>query len=300
MRFSVWPINHQPLADVIRVCRHAEASGWDGVWVADHLMPSAEPLDAPVLECWTTVSAIAALVPRIRIGTLVSPLTYRHPVLLAKMAANIAELSGGRFVLGVGAGWQANEHIANGLPYPSLGERLQRLDEGCHIIRGLLNGEVVAHAGRHFTLDGAVASPLPAHAIPLLVGVKGEQTALRIAVRHADEWNAWGTPEIFRHKSAILEKYCVEAGRDPSTIKRSAQALVQLSTGSVSDTSDRRWRASGIPMIGGGVEEIRQAIGEYAAAGLDELIVPDFTFGALQEKLEMLDLLLSEVVAPAR
>jgi alkanesulfonate monooxygenase SsuD/methylene tetrahydromethanopterin reductase-like flavin-dependent oxidoreductase (luciferase family) len=295
MRFSVWPINQQPLVDLLRVCRHAEAGGWDGVWISDHLMPSREPLDAPVLECWTTATAVAALVPRIRIGTLVCPLTYRHPVLLAKMAANVAQLSGGRFVLGVGAGWQANEHLANGLPYPVVGDRLRRLDEGCLVIRRLLSGEVVVHGGTHFTLEGSVVSPLPPNPIPLLVGVKGEQSALRIAARHADEWNAWGMPDTFRHKSAILDRLCHEAGRDPSTIRRSAQALIQLSTNKPSQPTDPRWKASGMPTIAGGVEEVTAAIADYASAGLDEFIVPDFTFGPLERKLEMLDMIMSEV-----
>jgi alkanesulfonate monooxygenase SsuD/methylene tetrahydromethanopterin reductase-like flavin-dependent oxidoreductase (luciferase family) len=293
MRFSVWPTNQQPLDDLLRICRHTEADGWDGAWIADHLMPSADPLDRPVVECWTTVTAVAALIPRIRVGTLVSPLTYRHPTLLAKMAANVADLSGGRLVLGIGAGWQENEHQANGIPLPPMRDRLQRLDEGCAIIRRLLAGEVVVHSSPHFTLNGAVVSPLPHTPVPLLLGVKGEQTGLRIAARHADEWNAWGTPETFRHKSAVLDRFCADLDRDPASIKRSAQALIHLSPGGRGGRPD-------MPSIVGGIDDVRTAVAEFAAAGLDELVVPDFTFGTLEQKLDTLGTLMSRVVTEFR
>src|SRR3954447_2179056 len=136
MRFSIWPGLGQPWKDVLATAEHAERTGWDGVWVADHFMP-LEDLSGATHECWTAMAALAAAVPRVRIGALVSGNTYRHPAVVAKMAAGIDIISGGRLVLGLGAAWQENEHQLYGIPFPPLAERLRRLEEACQVIKGL-------------------------------------------------------------------------------------------------------------------------------------------------------------------
>ena len=137
MRFSFWPAPMQPWADVMALARHVEATGWDGIWYADHFMPNAPDTSTPWPECWSTLAALAAAVPRLRIGPLVTGNTYRHPAVLAKMAATIDHISGGRLVLGLGAGWQENEHQQYGLPFYTTAERLARLEEACQVIKGM-------------------------------------------------------------------------------------------------------------------------------------------------------------------
>jgi alkanesulfonate monooxygenase SsuD/methylene tetrahydromethanopterin reductase-like flavin-dependent oxidoreductase (luciferase family) len=131
VRVSVWPTTAQSWEDLLGCARDAEALGYDGVWVADHFMPAGGNLDGPVLECWAVLAALAALVPRVRLGSLVCSVTYRHPAVLAKQAAGVDQVSGGRLVLGLGAGWQENEHRAYGIEFPAVPGRLSRLDEAC-------------------------------------------------------------------------------------------------------------------------------------------------------------------------
>lgn len=300
MRFSAWPTNQQPFDELMALCHHAEATGWDGVWIADHLMAGREPLDLPVVECWTTVGAVAAQVPRVRIGTLVSGNTFRHPGVLAKMAATVDEISGGRLVLGLGAGWQQNEHEAFGIELPAPRERLERLDEACQVVKRLLSEDRASFDGRYYTLSEAVVAPRPVRGtVPLLVGVKGEQRALRVAARHADEWNLWADPEAFAHKSSVLDRHCEEVGRDPAAIERSAQALLYPEDEEGVPESARAMRRF-LPSMGGSVQQLQDLLGAYAEAGLDELVVPDFTFSERGVKLEAYDRFITEVAAPFR
>lgn len=300
MRFSVWPSNQQAFEDVLAVCHHAVETGWHGVWVADHLMPSAEPLDRPVVECWTTLAALAARLPRGRIGTLVTGNTFRHPGLLAKMAATVDEISGGRLVVGLGAGWQAREHRSYGLDLPEPAERLERLSEACRIVKRLWSEPQVTFEGEHYVLRDATLAPRPRRgSIPLLLGVKGEQRGLAVAAEHADEWNVWADPEILAHKSDVLARHCARLGRDPAAIRRSAQALLY--------PGEERWTSRNgraltrfLPSIGGSVQELQDTLGAYADAGLDELVVSDLTFAEPRATLEVLDWFLAEVAAPFR
>ncbi|MBV9730581.1 MAG: LLM class flavin-dependent oxidoreductase, partial [Pseudonocardiales bacterium] len=137
MKFSICLTPSYAWADVLRVAEHTERSGWEGVWFPDHFMPSEGELSRPVLECWATLAGLAAVVPRVRLGALVCGNTYRHPAVLANTAVAADHVSGGRVVLGLGAGWQENEHTAYGIHFGSTGERLDRLEEACQVIRGL-------------------------------------------------------------------------------------------------------------------------------------------------------------------
>lgn len=298
MRFSYWPGAGNPWNELVDVCRHAEATGWDGIWFADHFMPNAADVSAPVAEAWTTIAGLAALVPRVRIGTLVTGNTYRDPAVLAKMAAGVDIISGGRLVLGLGAGWQENEHTAYGIPFSTVGGRLRRLEEACQVITGLFANYRTTFDGRYYQLKDAPLEPKPVQQpVPLLIGGGGEKVTMRIAAQYAGEWNVWGTPDTLRHKTAVLDEHCARIGRDPKTILRSAQALLFLS-----DDPDvvEKARVPGRPVIAGNVEQVQEIVRQYQDAGVDELIIPDFGLGRGEQRTTILDRFIGEVAAPFR
>lgn len=298
MRFSYWPGAGNPWNELIDVCRHAEATGWDGIWFADHFMPNAADTSAPVAEAWTSVAGLAALVPRVRIGTLVTGNTYRDPPVLAKMAASVDIISGGRLVLGLGAGWQENEHAAYGIPFYTVGGRMRRLEEACQVITSLFQNERTTFEGRYYQLADAPLEPKPVQQpLPLLIGGGGEKVTMRIAARYANEWNVWGTPETLRHKTSVLDRHCAELERDPRSIQRSAQALLFLS-----DDPEvvEKARVPGRPVIAGNVEQLQEIVRQYQDAGVDELIIPDFTLGRGEQRTTTLDRFIREVAAPFR
>lgn len=300
MRFSIWPSGYQPFHDVLDVARHAAETGWDGVWIADHFMDNeGGPYgpQAPTVEAGTTVAALAAAVPRVRIGTLVLGNTYRHPAVVANMATTIDHISGGRFTLGLGAGWQENEHRQYGIPLPPVRERVDRFGEALQVVRGLLREPKTSFAGRYYQLSEAICEPKPIQQpLPILVGASGEQRMLRLAARFADHWNCWGLPELVRHKSAVLDSHCDTIGRDPGEILRTAQALVFVTDDQA--TADRLVERIPRPAFGGTPGRLAEVVGAYVEAGLDELIVPDFTLGTGAERRDRMDLLI-EQVAPA-
>jgi F420-dependent oxidoreductase-like protein len=263
VRFSYWPSAAADFEAVQTRCLLAERAGWDGVWFSDHLMPSSGDPAAPVQESFTTLAALAATIPRLRLGTLVAGNTYRHPALVAKMAASIDRISGGRFVLGLGAAWQRDEHDRYGIAFPATRERMSRLDEACRVIRGLLDRELTTFRGRHYALRDALLSPKPAQArLPLLVGGGGERVLLRIVARHADEWNVFATPDVLRHKLEVLERHCETAGRDSSQIRRSVV---------LDPPRERR----------GDEALVRETLEGYAALGVDEVVIRDSLLRAL-------------------
>jgi F420-dependent oxidoreductase-like protein len=302
MRFSIWPSPMRPWADTLAITRHAEATGWDGVYYADHFMPNDfdgdNPLDGPTLECWAVLAGLAASTERLRLGSLVCGNTYRHPAVLANIAAAADHVSNGRIVLGLGAGWQANEHRAYGIPLHDTRTRLDRFEEACAVVRSLLDNERTTFDGKHYQLFEAPCQPAPVQEhLPLLVGGGGEKRTLRIAAEHADEWNVWGTAELVAQKSEVLARHCADLGRDPSTIKRSTQAMMFLS-------EDETWLAGkreqnlGRPTIIGTPDEVVEIVAGYRDVGVDELIVPDWNMGPVQRTNDTYDLFI-ERVAPA-
>lgn len=295
MRFSIWPSPASPWSETLATVQHAEATGWDGAWYADHFMPNAADNSGPTSECWTTLAALAVAVPRIRIGPLVTGNTYRHPAVLAKMAANVQEISGGRLVLGLGAGWQENEHAAYGIEFSTIGGRLGRLEEACAAIKGLLESERTNLAGRYYTLTDAPLAPKPPAPIPLLIGGGGEKRTLRIAAKYADEWNVWGTPALLRQKQEVLDQHCESLGRAPKAIQRSCQAMLTITD---DEELVKRISAGGRPVIAGNVARVREIIAEYRDAGLDEIIIPDWNLGPRERRFATMDQFINEV-APA-
>jgi alkanesulfonate monooxygenase SsuD/methylene tetrahydromethanopterin reductase-like flavin-dependent oxidoreductase (luciferase family) len=216
MRFSIWPAANQAWGEILATASYAEATGWDGAWIADHFMPNAEGSrapDGPTLEATSLVAALAGTVPRVRIGTLVLGNTYRHPAVVANLAATVDHVSGGRFTLGLGAGWQVNEHEAYGIELPRPGPRIDRFAEAIEVIHGLLHNERTTFKGRYYQLTDAPCDPRPIQEpLPILVGTSGDRM-LGIAARLADAWNTWGTPDHISGRSAALSRACDAAGR---------------------------------------------------------------------------------------
>ncbi len=205
-----------------RITALVEDLGFESLWRSDHFMSLVDPARQS-LEAWTSLTLTAVDTSRLRFGPLVCPMTFRHPALLARMAAALDTLSGGRFVLGVGAGWNEVEHRTFGIPFPPFTERMAMLVEGIEVIRRLLAGKPASFTGAYYRLDGAEAHPAPAQTrLPLVIGGKGERRVLPVVARYADEWNLTGaTPAEYRAKSARLEECCRTAGRDPAAIARS-------------------------------------------------------------------------------
>ena len=291
----------RPWDDVLELTQHCEETGWDGVYFADHFMPNAPdatPQDGDTLECWSVIAGLAAAVPRIRLAPLVTSVTYRHPAVLANIAAAVDNISRGRLLLGIGAGWQENEHAAYGLELGSIKERLDRFEEATQILISLLRDQRTTFDGTYFRVTDAPNQPAPVqNPIPVLIGGGGEKRTMRIAARFADEWNSWTTPDVLAHKVGVLHKHCSDLGRDPSEIRVSTQALMFLGT-------DEEWLASkreadpGRAAVIGTPAEVTEVIGRFAEAGADEFIVPDWTMGSMSRRKDTCDLFI-ERVAPA-
>lgn len=300
MRFSFWINNSQGWDEILATAQHASATGWDGVWVADHFMPNADDVSGPMHEAWALVSGLAAAVERVRIGVLVSGNTYRHPAVLAKAAATADHISGGRIVLGLGAGWQENEHEKYGIDFATLKGRMGRLEEACQIVTRLFIEERVDFAGEHYTLTDAPLEPKPVQApLPLLIGGGGEKRTMRIAATYAQEWNVWGTPELLAAKNAVLDQHCADIGRDPGEIRRSCQGLLFLFD-DPAESAAMRARDIGRPMLVGTPDELVEVVAAYRDAGVDELIIPDFNLPQGAQKREIMDTFVERVAASFR
>ena len=293
----------RPWDEVLELTRHCEATGWDGVYFADHFMPNGSdvtPLDGDTLECWSVLAGLASAVPRLRLGPLVSSVTCRHPAVLAKIAAAVDQISHGRLLLGIGAGWQENEHRAYGIELGTVKERLDRFEEACQVIRSLLREPRTTFAGHYYRLKDAPNQPPPVQErLPLLIGGGGEKRTMRIAARYADEWNTWTSPDELAHKVDVLHRHCAEIGRDPSEIRVSTQAMLFLS-------KDEQWlasqRTSDIGRVGviGTPPQVVDIIGQYRKAGADEFIVSDWNFGPMSRRKDTCDLFIEEVAAHVR
>lgn len=294
MRFSFWPLPTHSFQTMRSLGEHVESTGWDRIYLADHFMPNAEDTSAPWPEAWVTMSALAAVIPRVEFGTLVTGNTYRHPAVLAKMASTLDNITGGRVVMGLGAGWQENEHQKYGLPFYTVAGRLKRLEEACQVLKTLFNDDSANFNGEFYQLEDAPLVPRPVRPMPLLIGGGGEKVTLRITAQYADEWNVWGTVDTMKHKMSVLDMHCATLGRDPAQIQRSAVALMFLTDDEKFAAKMNENNAKGAQAtIAGNASQVRDIVGAYQAAGVDELIVPDFTMG--EDKLDILDTLINDV-----
>lgn len=255
----------------------AEAAGFDDLWVDDHLLSDEGDWHDAKLEGWTTLAALAAVTERARIGHMVVANTLRNPGLTAKMTATIDHVSGGRAILGIGAGWFEREHAAFGFDFGSgFGERLDRLGEAVPLIRRLLDGETVSHDGRFYRFDDAVCVPRPVQPrVPILIGGSGPKKTLPLIARYGDMWNAYGSPEELATSDAILRAACGAVGRDESEIERTVNLNVVIRRDR--GTAMRAWETyvtRHVPQPGeerldaaGSVEEVAEVLAGYARVG---------------------------------
>ncbi len=219
------PPHHATWSQFLDVWREADRiEVFESAWNWDHFYPLAEPYDGPNLEGWTMLAALAQATTRLRMGAMVNGMHHRHPAVTANMAATLDIVSGGRFELGIGAGWNEMESSAYGIELGTLKQRFDRLDEGVEVIRSLLDNRVTDFQGRYFQLTGAWCEPKPVQAkLPLVIGGKGRTRTLRTAARWADQWDMTfpGKPADWLELDGVLREHCAGVGRDPTEITRS-------------------------------------------------------------------------------
>jgi F420-dependent oxidoreductase-like protein len=245
------------------------------LWTSDHFIGDDGDLDAPYFEGWQLLPAWGALTERIRVGMLVSGNTYRHPAILAKMAATLDHITGGRAILGLGAAWYEREHRAYGVPFDTKAVRLAKLNEAATIVRSLLTQSRTTFHGQYYQLVDAPFAPKPVQDhLPLMIGGGGERKTLRIAAQHADLWNGFGTPETIAHKLAVLRDHCAAVGRDPAAILstvslglviRDDPAAVQERVREIDEANhgDGVWLGPS-----GSAEEVAQGLAAYCRVGV--------------------------------
>jgi F420-dependent oxidoreductase-like protein len=260
----------------------AEEAGFDSLWFDDHLLADEGERDDPKLEGWTIAAAAAAITQRASIGHLVTANTFRNPGLLAKMATTLDQVSGGRAILGIGAGWFEDEHTAFGIDFgASMGERIDRMGEAVPLVRRLLDGERVTHRGRFYHLADAVCAPTPVQGrLPLLIGGSGPRKTLPLVARHADVWNAYGTPDEIARTGALLDERCREISRDPSSVERSVTLNVVVRDSRERAEADfaeivrvNRPQPDETDLEAGGTPgEVAEALHAYGRSGIDHPI----------------------------
>jgi F420-dependent oxidoreductase-like protein len=266
----------------------AEQAGFDSLWFDDHLLADEGDWHDAKLEGWAALAALAPLTTKARLGLLVAANTFRNPGLTAKLATTLDHISGGRTVLGIGAGWFGREHEAFGLDFGAgFGERLDRLEEAVDLIERLLAGERITHHGRFYRMVDAVCEPRPIQArLPILIGGSGREKTLRTVARHADMWNAYASQERVTESLAILRERCAEVGRAYDAIAktvymevviRASEAEVQAYWAGVEDRHGIRGRvgSDGTPRtlnVGGSPEAVAEYVRGFADLGIDEVI----------------------------
>ncbi|HET9444496.1 MAG TPA: TIGR03560 family F420-dependent LLM class oxidoreductase [Acidimicrobiales bacterium] len=252
MRFGI-DLAQQRLewAELADRARFAEDLGFDGGWGFDHFQPLYGEGPGNCFEGMTTLAALAALTSRLRLGLLVTGVTYRHPSVLAAEAVTVDHVSGGRLELALGSAWFEKEHRELGIDFPPTAERFDRLEDALEVLTRLMTGDEVSYAGRHLSLDRARLRPAPVQRPrpPIWIGGTGPRRTLPLAARFADAWHAFGSPSELTGPSARLTRLAEEAGRDPTAITRA---------GSVS--------------LSGRIDDVRRSVEAYAEAGFGYLV----------------------------
>jgi alkanesulfonate monooxygenase SsuD/methylene tetrahydromethanopterin reductase-like flavin-dependent oxidoreductase (luciferase family) len=279
-----------PWVEYVAMARAAETAGFDSIWIGDHLLYRGDgrPERGP-WEAWTMLSALAAVTERVQLGPLVACAGFHPPGLIAKMAATVAEISRGRFVLALGAGWNEPEFSAFGLPFDN---RVSRFEESFTIIRRLLAGERVTLRGRYWEADDAILLPPPTRRPRLMIGSNGARM-LSMTLPHVDTWNTWyedyrNSPEGFAALNDRVSNAARDAGREPGEIERSACVLVVLDR-----SAGERPHTPDAPPVEGSPEQIATALRELAEAGADEaiLVVSPISERSIRELAEVIAIL---------
>jgi alkanesulfonate monooxygenase SsuD/methylene tetrahydromethanopterin reductase-like flavin-dependent oxidoreductase (luciferase family) len=276
-----------PWSDLARMATTAEALGYDSIWVGDHLIfqEGDEPPRGP-WEAWTVMTAVAAITERVEIGPLVACTSFHNPAMIAKKAATLDEVSSGRLILGLGAGWNQREYNAYGFPYD---HRVSRFEEAFTIIRRLLDGEVVDFAGDYYAVDDClIVPPGPRRGgIPLMVG-SASPRMLDITVPHIQSWNAWyawfgNRPENLGPWMQKVDEACARAGRDPRSIERTCAVYVGLTGGKGRHVG--AVMEAQIEPLTGTPEVLASALRQFAEAGIShvQLVLDPITVEAIEE-----------------
>ena len=284
-------------ADLRRLWRTADSSGFHQVSIWDHFYDDPSPDGGgPCFEAISTLTALASETSNLRVAALALCVGYRHPAILAKAAATIDQISGGRFELGLGAGWVEREYRAYGIPFPPPSVRLDMLEEAVQIIRSMLRNRVTDFQGRHFQVENAFCEPKPVQANPRIwVCGGGERRTLAIAARYGDGWNVpYISPKVFRHKSEVLERWCDEEGRDGLEIARTVNVGFHMGL-TVIDAKNKLERFVAAygeratqqegGMLFGTPQQVVERVGAYEAAGAQGLNIvmrAPFDWEALQ------------------
>jgi F420-dependent oxidoreductase-like protein len=259
----------------------AEDSGFESLWVMDHFyqLPALGGPTQPMLEAYTLLGGLAARTSRIRLGTMVTGVTYRNPALLAKIVTTLDVISAGRAMLGIGAAWYDVEHVGLGVEFPPVAERMDRLEEAVQICRAMFRDEVVTFEGRYYSAHEARNLPRPVQpgGPPVLIGGGGEKRTLRLVARYADYCNIFGDVATVKHKIAVLHEHCQDVGRDPAsiTVSRLSTLVITDSTDETAATWEFLRSAEGMDASGvnvGTEDEILAQVQELAAVGVDYFI----------------------------
>ena len=287
----------------------AEEAGLDGLFRSDHYGPSRPGRGS--LDAWATLAALAVHTSRVRLGTLVSPVTFRHPSELAKVAATVDHVSAGRVELGLGAGWNESEHTAYGFPFPDLGERMELLEEQVEIVHRSWTEDSFSFTGRHYRLDGCEALPKPLQRPrpPLIIGGEAKPRSVALAVRFADEYNTFlASPAEYRERRARLVEACEKAGRDPASLRYSVMAtcvvgadrgevlertrLVESLFGDPNEDPEDVLRRRADTWLAGTPDEALERLRELADAGVERVYLQHLA----HEDIEMVQLVGSELL----
>ena len=269
---------------------------WSSLWFSDHFLPpypSANLDSETALEGWSLITATAAVTKRIQLGILVTGNTYRNPALLAKMAATVDQISSGRLILGIGAGWYEREHEAFGWEFPGVKERSDRLEEAVELIKMLFTTEgPIDYNGQYYKLKQAYFSPSCTQKphIPIMVGGSGEKRTLRTLARFGDIANISGTPEMFKRKLEVIERHCEEFGRDPSKIKKTIAIPLRIFDDEKEAVQYRETR--GKSWLYGTVPYIINRIQQFIDVGAEEII-----FSGIKSKVELFKQVEDEIIS---
>ena len=277
---------------LLNIAEQSEQLGFESLFLSDHLTSVKGHQKLNSVALWPALTAVAMRTNRIRLGSLVCSMTFRHPAQLAKMSSAVDVLSAGRLDLGVGAGWYKQEHDMFGVEFPSSAQRLELLEDGIEFIKNLWSGETTHFEARHYKLSGAEMHPVPAQShVPIIVGGMGNAT-LRIAAAHADEWNSYYiSVSTYREKSQIIDRHCASLNRDPVTLRHSLMTPFVIGEGDQQinrhiaanramfpnlPTSLKEWQEAGF--LGGSSQQLLDQIGVFEEAGVSRFILEHNSF----------------------
>ncbi len=285
IRFGVQtPPQNTPWSEMRGTWKLIDQLGYDTAWTFDHFFPILSDPSGPCFEGWISLAALMAATSRVRAGILVTGNTYRNPAVLASMGKTLDHASDGRLIMGIGAGWFEQEHIAYGVPFYTVGERIRRLDEACEIIKRLWTEKQVTFNGRYYQIKDAYCEPKPIQKPwpPIMIGGGGEKLTLRVVAKHADIWNTFGSPQVFRDKLSVLRAHCDAVGRniDEIEISWAGSAAITESTdqrdaviGAISKAFGRSPEEIEPGLLVGPTEEIRGRIEKLIEAGVTHFIL---------------------------